>query len=114
MRHAERMTTVSAPAQAVPTWTVGDRLRKAREITGLDRQAWAHELGIARNSVAKYEASDEVPRQVVLLAWAMRSGVPVEWLASGETAPTPPTSDAPSEINTDYSQIREILHCVAA
>lgn len=74
-------------AGAVPTWTVGDRLRKAREITGLDRQAFAADLEISRNTLAKYETGDAVPPRTLLLAWAMRTGVSVEWLTGGFDGP---------------------------
>ena len=34
-----------------PQWTVGDRLRKAREMIGLDRAELAEQIGISRNTV---------------------------------------------------------------
>lgn len=58
------MTT--SVAGIVPEWTTGDRLRKARELTGLERSEFARELGISRNTVTNYEHGKVEPRVVVL------------------------------------------------
>ena len=68
----------------VPVWTLGDRLRKARLEAGLEQAQLAAELGIARNSVATYENGRTKPRRPVLLAWAMRTGVSLEWLTTDD------------------------------
>lgn len=75
-------------AGRVPQWSLGDRLRKAREVAGMSQQDWADEVGISRGSVANYEAGKQKPRRPVLLAWAMRSGVQLDWLAGGENPPS--------------------------
>lgn len=81
------MTTLRS-AGIVPTWTVGDRLRKAREFAGHNQEHLAATIGIARRSVSAYEADQVTPKRPVLLAWAMACGVDLEWLESGEI-PTP-------------------------
>lgn len=63
-----------------PQWTLGDRLRKAREIAGLNQTQLADELEIARNSVGRYESGDYDPPRTVIIAWALRTGVDFEWL----------------------------------
>lgn len=83
------LVTIS-PSGVAPQWTVGDRLRKARELTGLDQAAFADEIGVSRNTVSKYERSDKPPRPIVLRVWAVRCGVSREWLVSGIEPPTPP------------------------
>jgi transcriptional regulator with XRE-family HTH domain len=70
----------------VPTWTVADRLRKAREITGLDKQDFARKVGLSRETVRNVETGRVEPRGVTLNAWAFATGVSVEWLAHGEDA----------------------------
>lgn len=76
------MTT--SVAGIVPEWTLGDRLRKARELTGLDRAAFALELGVSRNTVSAYELNERAkPRVVVLRSWALRCGVSQQWLETG-------------------------------
>lgn len=73
------MTEATHPA-TVPTWTLGDRLRKAREHAGLKQTELADEIGIGRSSIINYESDKAVPPRPVLLAWAVRCAVPYEWL----------------------------------
>jgi transcriptional regulator with XRE-family HTH domain len=67
----------------IPQFTVGDRLRKARELTGLDQGAFAEEIGVSRGTVSNYESGATRPKKVVLLAWSMRTAVPRLWLELG-------------------------------
>ena len=78
------MTEATHPA-SVPQWTLGDRLRKAREHAGLKQAELAGEIGIGRSSIVNYEMDRAEPSRPVLLAWAMRTGVSYEWL-TGEPA----------------------------
>lgn len=77
------MTQTSAQG-LVPAWTVGDRLRKAREITGLDAGQFAEAIGVARNTIGNYEKERVEHRRVVLNAWAARTGVSYDWLVTGQ------------------------------
>lgn len=86
MPYVEHMSELVHPG-TIPAFTIGDRLRKARELTGLEQGPFADELGIARGTVGNYEHEHVAPRKVVLKAWAMRTGVPLEWLETG-VAPT--------------------------
>lgn len=71
-------------SEHIPEWTMGDRFRKAREETGLTQEQFAHEIDVDRNTVSAYEADQRKrPTRVVVNAWAMRTGVPREWLLSG-------------------------------
>jgi transcriptional regulator with XRE-family HTH domain len=85
------MTTTQAGSWAfqgsVPPWTITDRLRKSREITGLDQVQFAHEIGCSRATVSNYERGAKAHTKSVLMTWAMRSGVPLEWLLNGQEAP---------------------------
>lgn len=79
------MTRSSIPGHGrIPAWSLTDRLRKAREDTGLSQQDFADELGISRNSVGNYEAGRTSPRRLVLQAWALATGVDLHWLETGE------------------------------
>ena len=71
----------------VPEWTLGDRLRKAREYAGLHQQQLADEIGISRRSVSAYESSDTPPRRPVMLSWSLVTGVSLTWLQTGEAGP---------------------------
>jgi transcriptional regulator with XRE-family HTH domain len=74
------MTEATSPA-TVPQWTLGDRLRKAREHAGLKQTEMAEEIGIGRSSIINYESDKAKPPRPVLVAWALRCAVPYEWLA---------------------------------
>lgn len=78
------MSTANAQ-ERIPTFTVGDRLRKAREKTGLDQTEFATEVGISRGTVSSYERAASVDglKKPYLAAWALRADVPLEWLAAG-------------------------------
>lgn len=94
------MTTLPASWQpraagVVPEFGLGDRLRKAREITGLDGTEFAAEVGISRTSVYAAERGEKHPRELTLRAWALCSGVDLTWLKTGETPP-PAGDGAPS------------------
>lgn len=88
--------TIWTDAGVIPRFTMGDRLRKARELTGLDQAAFAREIGVSRNTVGNAETDSVRVRRITLRAWAMRTGVPVEWLETGETPPSPSGGDGAS------------------
>jgi transcriptional regulator with XRE-family HTH domain len=75
---------------SVPSWSLGDRLAKARKVADVTAQQLAADIGISRDSVRRYEADDFTPKAHVLMAWALRCGVPYVWLATGETPPNNP------------------------
>ena len=71
-------------AGIVPTFTIYDRLRKAREVSGFDQASLAETIGVTRASVSAYETGRVArPRKIVLNAWAMATGVPVQWIETG-------------------------------
>lgn len=74
------MTEATNPA-AVPQWTLGDRMRKAREFAGLTQTELSDQIGIARSSISRYEGSHAAPSRPVLLAWSVCTGVSYRWLA---------------------------------
>lgn len=53
---------------AIPTWTLGDRLRKARMHAGPDQGQLAEVTGIHRNTISSYEADRAIPRKPYLRA----------------------------------------------
>lgn len=78
----------------VPVFTIGDRLRKAREEAGLDQGDFAIATGISRGTISNYERDEGTPKLPYLTVWAMRTGVPVKWLQTGEYPdPTGPGAD---------------------
>jgi transcriptional regulator with XRE-family HTH domain len=75
------------PAAGIPAWTVGDRLRKAREHAGLKQSDLANEIGISRASAVNYESGRYEPHRPVILAWSDVCAVPFEWLCHGDLRP---------------------------
>jgi len=79
--------TVLTVAGVVPQWTLPDRLRKAREVAGLNQSELGAVTGISRRSVSSYESGEATPRRPVLIAWAMATGVPLSWLEGDDGGP---------------------------
>ena len=70
-------------ARTVPTWTLSDRLTKARQVAGLKQDELANVLGLNRRTVIRYEAG-EIAMYPTLLSWADACGVSVSWLLTGD------------------------------
>ena len=65
-------------------WTVGDRLRKAREMSRIRVGVMARHLHRDRNTINRYEHSRRVD-VLVVRAYAAITGVPFAWLEHGDT-----------------------------
>jgi transcriptional regulator with XRE-family HTH domain len=83
---------MTAPME-VPQWTLGWRLQRSLAHAGVSMDEMAAELGISRRMVSRWINEHAQPRTAYLKVWAMRTGVPLEWLVSGtlegvRTAPT--------------------------
>lgn len=86
MRPAIAMCACDATRLALKA-SMGDRMYRARRETGLNREEFAAELDISRNSVGNYESGRTRPIPVILKAWAFRCRVSYDWLLTGETPP---------------------------
>ena len=82
----EGMTTT-----LIPTWTLGDRMAKARKAAGYDTPGeMAARLGVHRNTVSNWEHGRVDVPPTAIIAWASVTSVPQWWLlGDGE-----PTDDA--------------------
>lgn len=85
----------------VPEWTMGDRLGKSLHVAEISVAAMADYLGLSRNSVSAYINDRQQVKRQTLLLWAMRTGVPMEWIETGET-PTDSPSGPGSMVNKRY------------
>lgn len=75
----------------VPEFTICDRFRKARILTGLEQGPFALALGVSRGTVSNYENdTDAAFKPIVTKAWAEFTGVSHEWLMTGQGQPTSP------------------------
>ena len=68
----------------VPTWTLTDRLRKAREHADLTQKDLASELGVTVATVSRAERGEGITHRT-LIQWAYITGVPLDWLNAGST-----------------------------
>ncbi len=82
-------TTEVTPGVAVPEFDLADRMRKALRTSGVGVQEMADYLGVARNTVSTWINGRIVPDTRTLRLWALRTGVPFEWLERGEVTPDP-------------------------
>lgn len=80
--------TISYQPGTIPQWTIADRLRKAREMTGMDQSQFAEHAGLSRQGVNAAERGQSTPRRSTLKLWALSTGVPLHWIETGET-PSP-------------------------
>lgn len=69
----------------VPQWTIADRLRKARESAGFGQVEFANATSMARATISAAERGHRVPSRANMRLWALATGVPFEWILTGET-----------------------------
>ncbi|MEV8339250.1 helix-turn-helix transcriptional regulator [Leucobacter sp. NPDC077196] len=62
---------------------LSDRLAKALDVAGMSNQEMADCLGVSRNTISNYTHGNSSPRKLYMREWAMRTGVPLEWLETG-------------------------------
>lgn len=67
----------------VPGWTLQDRLRKARDVAGMDQQQLADAMGVSRRTITNSEQGHVKVRSITVKAWALATGVDPGWLATG-------------------------------
>lgn len=72
-------------------WTASDRVRKAREVAGLEKRELAAATGLNKNTISKLEPDEKDPspdlstiRETTWRVLAQALSVSVEWLRDGE------------------------------
>lgn len=96
------MSMEQAPA-GVPEFDLADRMRKALRTSGVGVQEMAEYLGVARNTVSTWINGRIEPNRQTIRLWAMRTGVPFEWLSTGDYPQSPNgglTGALPARSNT--------------
>lgn len=82
------MSTDTMQVTTVPEITLGWRMRIAQERSGLTVGQLADRLGYSRSQLSRWmHDAGRAPRDIVLTAWALATGVSVDWLRTGQ-APT--------------------------
>lgn len=87
----------------IPTWTLGDKLHKARKDAGLQTSDMAALLKCSRNTITNWEAGRTAPNPATITLWAQITGVPPAWL-SDEHAEVP--ADRATEITAGFTRER--------
>ena len=73
---------------AIPEWTLGWRLQRAMVHAGLQIDDMAAELGVSRSTISRFlNDNGGPPRSGYVKLWALRTGVPLEWLLNGDVEP---------------------------
>lgn len=81
----------------VPQWDIADRMRKALRDKGIAVQEMADYLDVGRNTVSNWINGHTNPPGASVRLWAMRCGVPFEWLRDGvETSEPTPDGGVPN------------------
>jgi transcriptional regulator with XRE-family HTH domain len=74
----------------VPQWTIADRLRKTRESIGVNQRTMAEMLGLSMRQIQSAENDEVVAKPLLLMGYAMLTGVDLEWIKTGqEKTPDP-------------------------
>ena len=71
-----------------------DRLNKSLKYAGMSHNEMAEFLEVHRNTVGGYCTGKTEIRSVMLRLWAMRVGLPVEWLRDGAWPGSKPEPDS--------------------
>ena len=96
----EDMTTEIA-AGHIPQLTLGWRLQMSLQSADLGVKEMADYLDVDRNTVSRWLHDKNEPPRAAILAWAMKTGVPLPWIESGIAPNDYP--DGGSSADTDSS-----------
>jgi transcriptional regulator with XRE-family HTH domain len=89
---------------AIPPETLGLRMERARRAAGVGVQEMATYLDVARNTVSTWLHDRVRPSDQTLRLWALRCGVSLDWLRTGQVPLLPPadaTLDESARSSTD-------------
>lgn len=71
----------------IPDWTLGWRMQRSLAHAGLSIEEMSAELGVSRSTVSRWVNDHGEPRIGYLKLWALRCGVPLDWLLEGVRTP---------------------------
>jgi transcriptional regulator with XRE-family HTH domain len=73
--------------KALPQFELRHRMSLALEYAGVSVSEMAAELGASRSTVSNYLHGRTKPGRAHLIVWALKCGVPFEWIVNGENIP---------------------------
>jgi transcriptional regulator with XRE-family HTH domain len=71
------------PDALVPDWTLGDRMRKALDVSGTPVHEIAEYLDVSRQTIGRWLHDRGPVKRHVLITWAATTGVDLWWLETG-------------------------------
>ncbi|MBU8816392.1 helix-turn-helix domain-containing protein [Mycolicibacterium goodii] len=83
------MTVQTERGYVYPSWSFGDRIRKARDVAGLTQHEFAVAIGVPDGSLANWETDRAKPRDIVAVAKRveMLTRIPAGWMLGIEHTP---------------------------
>ncbi len=78
------MTNFAKDTGVVPRLELRHRLGLALDYARISVSEMADELGVSRNTAGNYLAGRTRPNRAALRVWALRCGVPFEWLETDD------------------------------
>lgn len=96
------MTTYFAESLVYPSWSFGDRLRKARSEVGMNQEEFAEAIGVKEGSLAAWETDRARPRDIVEIAKSVEkvARIPAAWILGVDESPPSPPQGPPSPQRT--------------
>lgn len=108
-----------APAPGtLPVWGFSDKIRKARDITGLGQKEFAARVNLTASTLAAYETGRSAPRFGDAPALAKRlqlmTGIPADWFLvvddpNEPTTPVGPDGLEPSASTVESGQLAPVI-----
>ena len=75
--------STAAPSPGIPAFHKGDRMRKSMQAAGLSYSDMMEYLDVSRNTISAWINLRTSPSRQTMRLWALRTGVPLEWLETG-------------------------------
>lgn len=84
MRERMMVTRDNDDGGVIPTWSRGWRMRRALQYADVSVQDMADYLEVGRDSIRRWTHDVTPVKRHVLVAWALATGVDLEWLEHGK------------------------------
>ncbi len=107
------MTTATVVSNEL-SFDLADRMRKALRVADIGVAEMAEYLGVSRNSVGNWINGHKAPSRQTRMLWAMRTGVPLEWLEYGVLPDDPSCPRQDSNLRPTRYKVARIGQRVAS
>jgi transcriptional regulator with XRE-family HTH domain len=91
-------------------WDLADRMKKALRVARVSRKAMATYLDVTEGTISTWTSGRIEPSMQTKRLWAMKCGVPFEWLNDGiDIGATPPDGGPVGSTDAPLAQLAEQL-----